>query len=188
MSAIEKFNAINSMINEVRAFLGLIGKPSVSAKVVHVGSLHSLTVSTIIFYEPHDAARNFHRNRDFDAALAEVVCENFKELSEKALTRMIANRAEEATRAFDELAALEKQLKEACQAIDQESLAPAKEQPATADDGWIKWNGGECPVTSGTIATVKFRAGAISVGFEAGGFNWLHRGSAADIIAYKVVT
>ena len=64
--------------------------------------------------------------------------------------------------------------------------------PQPADDGWIPWEGGECPVAHSTIVNVRYRDG-----WEGGGlaskFRWLHATQESsdvkelDIIAYRVV-
>lgn len=67
-----------------------------------------------------------------------------------------------------------------------------------ADDGWIPWGGGECPVPVGTPVEVRHRGGAKYVGFagqSTGVFseNWKvgqpgdHGPHPSDIIAYRVV-
>lgn len=71
----------------------------------------------------------------------------------------------------------------------QESRAPAV---TSADDGWISWAGGECPVNCGVRVEAKARNGVVWTGYNAGAFCWRHpntRGSTGcDIVAYKVVT
>lgn len=57
------------------------------------------------------------------------------------------------------------------------------------DNGWIKWQGGECPVAPDTEVDVKFkddRLGTIC-GKLAGGFRWSNEGLIADIVAYRVI-
>lgn len=62
-----------------------------------------------------------------------------------------------------------------------------------ADDGWIEWGGGECPVPSGTVVEVRLRNGyryadAAMKGHCMKAGNWLHRLEyPAHIIAYRVV-
>lgn len=57
--------------------------------------------------------------------------------------------------------------------------------PAPDADGWIEWNGGDCPV--GGDVCVKFRSGAIQgAGMSAHRFYWKHDGDISDIIAYRL--
>lgn len=58
------------------------------------------------------------------------------------------------------------------------------------DDGWITWNGGECPeglVYSGTKVDVRLRSGDIIIGDNPEFCYWYHDNAPSDIIAYKVV-
>lgn len=59
------------------------------------------------------------------------------------------------------------------------------------NEGWIEWEGGDCPVPLHTRVNVRFRDGDRS--FEkqtvlAGGFFWRHDGDSADIVAYKIAS
>lgn len=71
--------------------------------------------------------------------------------------------------------------------------------PAMGDDGWIEWNGGECPVDVGTIVDVKHRDGDIGIRCHAGmsssepdgeghatAEDWSHLDEGGDIIAYRL--
>ncbi len=67
----------------------------------------------------------------------------------------------------------------------QRSIPPIKE----ADDGWIEWGGGECPVDPETRVEVKFRDGQTGNGRAINW--WWQRGGVAqaiDIIAYRVLS
>ena len=69
--------------------------------------------------------------------------------------------------------------------------------PAADADGWIEWNGGECPVPDGTPVIVKYRMGLIDGPLpalhnlggirDAGRAFWCNYGNPDDIIAYRVV-
>ena len=73
-------------------------------------------------------------------------------------------------------------------------LAPA---PQPSADGWIPWNGGDCPVEVGTRVDAKFRDGEKAYNVPAGdcaedpdsrrASDWSHMESNYDIIAYRVV-
>jgi len=55
-----------------------------------------------------------------------------------------------------------------------------------ANDGWIPWSGGECPVAGNVRVECKCRNGDQETS-EASGFDWSHGGGKAfDIIAYKL--
>ena len=69
--------------------------------------------------------------------------------------------------------------------------------PQPADDGWIPWNGGDCPVEVGTRVDAKFRDGEKAYNVPAGDYaedpdsrsaaDWSHMEIDYDIIAYRVV-
>ena len=69
--------------------------------------------------------------------------------------------------------------------------------PQPADDGWIPWEGGDCPVEVGTRVDAKFRDGEKAYNVPAGdcaedpdsriALDWSHMESDYDIIAYRVV-
>lgn len=54
------------------------------------------------------------------------------------------------------------------------------------DDGWIDWAGGKPPVDNATVVDLKFRAGEIASGVEAGKYYWPHTGYEHDIVAYRI--
>ena len=70
--------------------------------------------------------------------------------------------------------------------------------PQPADDGWIPWAGGKCPVPNGTVVDVKYRDEYVGRGLpanesvdaaedDAGPAYWRADGMSNDIIAYRVV-
>lgn len=63
------------------------------------------------------------------------------------------------------------------------SVYPA--EPAADADGWIEWNGGECPVGGGLIVDVEFNCGQVVSG-ASGGFSWLHEWVYSNIIKYRL--
>ena len=67
-----------------------------------------------------------------------------------------------------------------------ESALAALAAPQPADDDWIPWKGGECPVEYSVIVVVKGKNGGIDVG-KAHLYDWYHTGSSLDIVAYRVV-
>lgn len=55
-------------------------------------------------------------------------------------------------------------------------------------DGWIGWNGGECPVDNDCLVSVRLRDGTVYEGNEeerGSYWLWTHNGNAGDIIAYR---
>ena len=81
-----------------------------------------------------------------------------------------------------------KRIEERSRQIGRAVDAPAPTPPQPDDDGWIKWEGGECPVPEGTIVEVKFRDGDCEGGFPAGEAGWAHEWGTADIVAYRIVS
>ena len=79
-------------------------------------------------------------------------------------------------------------------AIAKAEAALAAPQPA--DDGWIPWNGGDCPVEVGTRVDAKYRDGEKAYNVPAGecaedpdrrsALDWSHMESNYDIIAYRI--
>lgn len=69
------------------------------------------------------------------------------------------------------------------------ALAASKEPlKFSGDDGWMLWQGGECPVDSDAIVEVKYRK-PNPYQFNndrAGDFTWSHDGFDGDIIAYRL--
>lgn len=53
-------------------------------------------------------------------------------------------------------------------------------------DGWIKWDGGECPVLEGVRVEIMQRVSK-TAGVGAHPLWWSHRGHPVDILAYRVV-
>ena len=49
---------------------------------------------------------------------------------------------------------------------------------------WIKWSGGECPVSPDTEVVVKLRSGAYGKAAPAKRFYWYHDGEHGDIVEY----
>lgn len=56
------------------------------------------------------------------------------------------------------------------------------------ESGWIKWNGGECPVADGTEVEIKLMDGDVLLNMgDPESLRWSHDGFSSDIIAYRVV-
>lgn len=68
--------------------------------------------------------------------------------------------------------------------------AKSEPQPAPSNDGWIEWNGGECPVPKGTLIDVRHRDGEEFLGVSAlmdiPCQDWEYELSCGDIIAYRL--
>ena len=88
------------------------------------------------------------------------------------------------------LLVIQPELKNARAAIAKAEAILADPQPA--DDGWIPWKGGECPVAHGTVVDVRYRDGWEGDGL-ASKWRWHHATQESsdvkevDIIAYRVV-
>lgn len=65
--------------------------------------------------------------------------------------------------------------------------ALASQQPA--DDGWIEWGGGKCPVNINSLVNVRYRNGGEDLeSRRAEVYNWSHNDKDCyPIIAYRVV-
>ena len=61
------------------------------------------------------------------------------------------------------------------------------EQVKPAADGWIKWHGGECPVSAGTPVEVQFRFGVKTLTAHPHDMDWVCTGTGSDIVAYRIV-
>lgn len=71
--------------------------------------------------------------------------------------------------------------------INGEPAEPTPPQPD--DDGWIKWEGGECPVPPTTIVRALLRCGdEAGNAYPGSSWDWMHSDSAFDIVAYKRVS
>ena len=68
--------------------------------------------------------------------------------------------------------------------------AKAKERADKAEDGWIEWNGGECPVDTATMVDFVIRDESIrnvpGRSRRAGSLKWDHAQKLTDIIAYRI--
>lgn len=53
-------------------------------------------------------------------------------------------------------------------------------------DGWIAWNGGDCPVPDETVVDVRLRADGEVLAHPARYWNWQHDDSCDPILAYRV--
>jgi len=54
-----------------------------------------------------------------------------------------------------------------------------------ADDGWVEWSGGACPVSPDTRLEVVLRNGVVS-SMSACYVDWAHHGRPSDIMRYRV--
>ncbi|MGL5391723.1 MAG: hypothetical protein ACRDA8_10215, partial [Shewanella sp.] len=58
--------------------------------------------------------------------------------------------------------------------------------PAPDADGWIEWEGGECPVGGGVVVDLKWSDGFEPKAAKPEVFRWQHLDSHANIIAYRL--
>lgn len=84
-----------------------------------------------------------------------------------------------------------------------EIALPILEQQERGGDGWIEWEGGECPVPRGTIVDVRYRSGQVEksacawgwgscpgtseASSAAGAAFWENDSIENDIIAYRII-
>jgi hypothetical protein len=54
------------------------------------------------------------------------------------------------------------------------------------DEGWLPWEGGECPVPRPKVE-IQYRDGGHDTG-DPGWFEWDHHRSRDDIIAYRIIS
>lgn len=65
---------------------------------------------------------------------------------------------------------------------------PAPTPPQPDDDGWIKWEGGGCPVAGGTFVDIKTRDGELFSDVYGTVVGWSHSFGNADICFYRIVS
>lgn len=65
-------------------------------------------------------------------------------------------------------------------------MADEMEAMQSRNNGWIRWDGGECPVNPDQKVRVMFRKGEDDEDI-AWNFSWFHDGDKADIVAYKII-
>ena len=82
------------------------------------------------------------------------------------------------------LLVIQPELKNARAAIAKAEAILADQQPA--DDGWIPWEGGDCPVGIEVVTQVKGRGGGVDTD-KAHFYDWQHAGRSFDIVASRVV-
>lgn len=58
---------------------------------------------------------------------------------------------------------------------------------ALDDQGWIKWQGGDCPVAPGVFVDIKFRGGGGGQERRAISWDWSHHDHPGDIVEYRLV-
>jgi len=86
-----------------------------------------------------------------------------------AIKNLVRKKGDKAKRAEDLRKAIHCiQLLAEHEGIDLAESVETAEQSSVADEGgWIKWEGGECPVPYGTRIDVEYRSGARAVGIGA---------------------
>ena len=67
------------------------------------------------------------------------------------------------------------------------NLIDGGDNPNVDADGWIEWSGGECPAGEDELVDYKLLGGSVVTnGWFAGGLQWPHEFSTANIIAYRL--
>jgi hypothetical protein len=87
MSYLNKYKKALLDIKEAKEHIGKIGKPQHTTER-NVGKLHAVHISTIIYYQYSDGAKNYHENQYFDKFLGQAVRNNFDALAKEALSLM----------------------------------------------------------------------------------------------------
>lgn len=57
---------------------------------------------------------------------------------------------------------------------------------AAKNDGWIDWDGGECPVDTKTLVDIRLKVGFTYKSCHPGDYSWRHAGGGGDIFAYRL--
>ncbi|MEN6403051.1 MAG: hypothetical protein ABFD94_13990, partial [Armatimonadia bacterium] len=81
-----------------------------------------------------------------------------------------------------------KRIEERSRQIGSAIDAPEPTPPQPDDDGWIKWEGGSCPVPPDTLIDVRTRGTAGPYRFRAYQIGWRQTGSRTDLVAYRIVS
>ena len=82
-----------------------------------------------------------------------------------------------------------RQLKIVAYRLCEEKKEANTPKPAELGDGWIQWDGGDCPVPAGTRVDIRFRRGGDEMNRIAEDLDWVHGklGWWWDIVAYRIV-
>ena len=56
------------------------------------------------------------------------------------------------------------------------------------DSGWIRWEGGQCPVAPDVMIEMEFHGGGKIVSTKPWDWDWEHDGDEGDIVAYREVS
>lgn len=93
--ALKGFKAAKQALHKACEFVGLIGKPQTQTTARGCyGHISSIEVTTTVHFQPYDGATNYHKCEEFDAALAEVIREQFGPLRDAALDKLTARVAD----------------------------------------------------------------------------------------------
>lgn len=71
--------------------------------------------------------------------------------------------------------------------VEPEQAGCRKQDTEVADEGWIEWCGGDCPVAAGVRTTVKFRCGETATDEFPEDWNWERFNGENTIVAYRAV-
>ena len=78
------------------------------------------------------------------------------------------------------------QAKELCDELDKLRATKESLQVEPTADGWIPWNGGECPVDGDVMVEVVLKEGSVPGIYTAKNLRWEHRGNGGDIFTYRI--
>jgi hypothetical protein len=52
-------------------------------------------------------------------------------------------------------------------------------------NGWLEWNGGDCPLDADAVLDIKMRDGETELNQRAGWYYWVHNNDDGDIVSYR---
>lgn len=103
MSALTDYENAVKELNAAKEYYSIIGRVSQKATATNTGKWHGLSVSTEIHYQPYDGAKNYHKCKEFDNALSEIIEFRIEELAEQAIQSLTERAARKAKEARDSL-------------------------------------------------------------------------------------
>ncbi|MYZ41391.1 hypothetical protein [Schauerella aestuarii] len=80
-----KSKAAWNQLSDARNYVAMVGKPEFHFTPISHGRVHSVSIKTQIGYQESCGSKNYWESAHFDAALAEIVNREFKELAAKAV-------------------------------------------------------------------------------------------------------
>lgn len=85
--SMNEWNKAKGDLRAAEQYMALIGKPQ-RTTFPGKGRLHSINVSTQVYHQETEGAKNYHNCKEFDSALAGVIRNNFPALRDEALRKL----------------------------------------------------------------------------------------------------